>query len=75
MKSKKEMLRILKTAEGEIIPDVTGKENGRGAYLCFSKDCLEKAIKTKGLERSFQMKIPAEVYERLKEEFEKIGDE
>ncbi len=75
MKSKKELLRILKTAEDEITLDATGRKNGRGAYLCFSKDCLEKAIKKKGLERSFKMKIPKEVYERLGEEFEKINGE
>lgn len=75
MKSKKEMLRILKTAEDEITLDATGRKNGRGAYLCFSRDCLEKAIRKKGLERSFKMKIPKEVYERLGEEFEKINGE
>ena len=72
MKSKKDLMRILKTAEGEITFDLTGRKNGRGAYLCFSKECLQKAIKTKGLERSFQMKIPAEVYEDLEKEFEEI---
>lgn len=74
MKSKKELLRILRTAEDEIVFDVTGRKNGRGAYLCFSEECLQKAIRTKGLERSFQRKIPPEVYERLKEEFERIND-
>ncbi len=74
MKSKKELLRILKTAEGEIAIDVTGRKNGRGAYLCFSGECLRKAIRTKGLERSFQMKIPPEVTERLEKEFENIND-
>lgn len=73
MKSKKELLRILKTAEGEIIFDVTGRKNGRGAYLCFSEECLSRAVKTKGLERSFQMKIRPEVYERLGKEFERIN--
>lgn len=73
MKSKKEMLRILKTAEGEILFDATGRKNGRGAYLCFSEECLQRAVKTKGLERSFQMKIRPEVYERLEKEFEKIN--
>lgn len=74
MKSKKEMLRILKTAEGEILFDATGRKNGRGAYLCFSEECLQRAVKTKGLERSFQMKILPEVYERLEKEFKKIND-
>lgn len=73
MKSKKDMLRILRTAEGEITFDVTGRKNGRGAYLCFSEECLRKAMKSKGLERSFQMKIPSEVYKRLEKEFEKIN--
>ena len=68
-KSKKEMMRILHTPEGAFVLDVTGKKNGRGAYLCKNKECLEKAIKTKGLERSFKMSIPAEVYAQLKEEF------
>lgn len=74
MKSKKELLRILKTEEDEIIFDVTGRKNGRGAYLCFSEECLSRAVKTKGLERSFRMKIRPEVYERLGKEFERIND-
>jgi len=73
MKNKKELLRILKTAEGEVMMDVTGRKNGRGAYLCFSEECLRRAIRSKGLERSFQMRIPPEVYERLEKEFENIN--
>lgn len=72
MKSKKEMLRVLKTAENEIVLDATGKKNGRGAYLCFSKECLEKAMKSRGLERSLKAAIPQEVYENLKKEFDTI---
>lgn len=75
MKSKKEMLRVLKTVEGPIVLDVTGKKNGRGAYLCRKQDCLKKAIKGKGLERSFKMSIPTEVYESLVEEFAEIEAE
>ena len=75
MKSKKEMMRILKTLEGPIVLDVTGKKNGRGAYLCRKQDCLKKAIKGKGLERSFKMSIPTEVYESLVEEFAEIEAE
>lgn len=71
-KSKKEMLRVLKTAENEIVLDATGKKNGRGAYLCFSKECLEKAMKSRGLERSLKAAIPQEVYENLKKEFDTI---
>lgn len=75
MKSKKEMMRILKTPEGPIVLDVTGKKNGRGAYLCMSGDCLKKARKNKGLERSFKMSIPDEVYEELEKEFGELAAE
>lgn len=70
MKSKKEMMRVLKTAEDQIVLDVTGKKNGRGAYLCIAEECLKKARKNKGLERSFKMSIPEEVYNSLEKEFE-----
>lgn len=73
MKNKKEMIRVLKTAEGPIVLDATGKKNGRGAYLCFSGECLKKARKNKGLERSFKMSIPDEIYDVLEKEFEEIG--
>ena len=75
MKGKKEMVRILKTAEDEICLDVTGKKNGRGAYVCKSRECLLKARKNKGLERSFKMSIPGEVYDTLEEEFNKLEAE
>ncbi|MDE5680073.1 MAG: YlxR family protein [Lachnospiraceae bacterium] len=72
MKGKKEMLRVLKTTEGPIVLDITGKKNGRGAYLCKSVECLKRAKKNKGLERSFKMSIPDEVYEDLEKEFGEI---
>lgn len=72
MKSKKEMIRVLKTAEENIVLDATGKKNGRGAYLCFSKECYERAVRNKGLERSLKMSIPREVYERLAKELEEF---
>lgn len=75
MKSKKEMIRVLKTAEDEIVLDATGKKNGRGAYICRSLECLERAMKTKGLERSLKASIPGEVYESLKKEFETIDQQ
>ena len=75
MKNKKEMMRVLKTAEDEICLDVTGKKNGRGAYLCIQKECLQKARKNKGLERSFKMSIPEEVYSMLEKEFDAIETE
>ena len=75
MKPKKEMLRVLRTTEEEFVLDATGKKNGRGAYLCCSKDCFLKAVKNKGLERSFKQAIPAEVYERLEKEMNEIDTE
>ena len=75
MKSKKEMIRVIRTSEGEFLLDATGKKNGRGAYICPSKNCLEKAVKNKGLERSFKQSIPREVYEALEKEMELLESE
>lgn len=72
MKSKKEMLRVLKTAEDEIVLDATGRKNGRGAYLCFSKECLRLARKNKGLERSLKTEIPGTVYDSLEKELDEL---
>ena len=69
MKGKRDMIRVLKTVENEICLDVTGKKNGRGAYVCKSRECLLKAKKNKGLERSFKMSIPEQIYENLEKEF------
>lgn len=74
MKSKKELLRILRTSEGEIVLDMTGRKNGRGAYICRSMECLEKAVRNKGLERSLKEKVPATTYENLKKEIESIEE-
>ena len=74
-KSKKELLRVLKTAEDEIVLDATGRKNGRGAYLCFSRECLAKARKNKGLERSLKMNIPPAVYDSLEKELDELGTE
>ena len=73
MKSKKEMIRVIKTADEEILLDATGRKNGRGAYLCPSMECMKKAVKSKGLERSFKMNIPKEVYDALEKEMEALG--
>ena len=67
-KDKRELIRVIRTPEDEITLDDTGKKNGRGAYLCRSTECLNKAKKSKGLERSFKMPIPAGVYEELLKE-------
>lgn len=71
MKSKKEMIRILKTEEG-IVLDATGRKNGRGAYICPCRECLEKAVKSRGLDRSFKMSVPKEVYGSLEKEMEQL---
>lgn len=69
-KPKKELIRIVKTSEGEILIDKTGKKNGRGAYICYSKECLEKAIKTKRIEKEFETSISEDIYEHLRSDLE-----
>ena len=66
VKNKNELIRIVKNKENEINIDKTGKMNGRGAYICDDIKCLEKAIKTKKLERTFEMQISEEIYENLR---------
>lgn len=68
MKDKKSLIRILKCDEG-IVLDETGKKNGRGAYICPNAECLNKAIASKGLDRSFHMSVDKSVYEDLKRSF------
>ncbi|MCI9148270.1 MAG: YlxR family protein [Hungatella sp.] len=72
MKNKKEMIRILKTQGESFILDATGRKNGRGAYLCPSRECLQKAVKSRGLDRSFKMSVPKDVYEALEKEMEQL---
>lgn len=71
---KKELVRVVRSKEGYISVDLTGKKSGRGAYVCKSVESLKKARKTKRFERAFECQIPDEVYDRLEEEMEK-GDE
>ena len=73
-RDKKELLRIVKNKENEISIDKTGKKEGRGAYICKNKECLEKAIKNRKLEKSFKMKISEEVYENLRDMMINGGD-
>ena len=68
MKNKKELIRILKTQDDEIVIDTTGKKNGRGAYICTDAEGLKKARKSKGLERAFKMAINPAVYDELEKE-------
>ena len=72
MKTKKEMIRVIKTPGNEDVLDAKGKQNGRGAYLCFSEECLQKARRSKGLERSLKISIPDEIYDRLEEELKEL---
>lgn len=75
MKPKNELIRILRTEDGDFVVDAGGKKNGRGAYLCRSVECFHSAVKNKGLERSFKQGIPREVYDRLEKEMGDIGSE
>lgn len=70
MKPKKELIRVVRSPEGEINLDFRGKASGRGAYICPDGACLKKAIKAKALERAFSTNIPPEIYERLQEQME-----
>ncbi|MGL5694500.1 MAG: RNase P modulator RnpM [Peptostreptococcaceae bacterium] len=63
--SKRELMRIVKNKDGEIYIDKTGKASGRGAYICKSVECLQKAIKTKALNKAFKIEVSDEVYEKL----------
>ena len=65
-KEKKDLIRIVKDKEGNITLDKTGRSNGRGAYICDNIQCLEKAIKTKALARTFEMEIEETVYNELR---------
>ena len=68
MKPKKELVRVVRSPEGEISLDLTSRKPGRGAYVCQDPECLAKARKKKQLERAFQCKIPDEVYDCMEEE-------
>lgn len=70
MKPKKELVRIVRSPEGEISMDLTGKKSGRGAYICKDIKCLNAAKKAKRLERAFECTVPEEVYERLEGEIQ-----
>ena len=69
-KAKRELIRVVRQPDGTVSLDFGGKMNGRGAYICPSPECLKKVQKSKALERSLEVTIPAEVYERLEREME-----
>lgn len=68
MKPKKELIRVIKTPEDIITIDKTGKQNGRGAYICDCLECFQKAVRNKGLDRSLGIAVPKDVYETLEKE-------
>lgn len=70
MKPKKELIRVVKSQEGEVSVDLTGKKSGRGAYVCKNAECLEKAFKAKRLSRNLDVVIDEEIYNRLRNEIE-----
>ncbi len=69
-KAKRDMIRVVRTTEGTVSLDFSGKLNGRGAYVCPDMECLKKAQKSRSLERCLEMEIPQEVYDRLTREME-----
>ena len=70
-KPKKELVRIVKSPDGEVSLDLTGKASGRGAYICNNADCLQKARKSRRIDKAFEMAIPDEVYEQMLTEISK----
>ena len=69
-KPKKELIRVVRSPEGQISLDFKGKASGRGAYICHDPQCLKKAIKSKALERAFSTQIPPEIYDKLNQQME-----
>lgn len=65
---KTELVRVIKTPEDEVVLDLTGKKNGRGAYICRNISCFEKAVKTKTVERALKISVPDEVYQSISKE-------
>lgn len=70
MKPKRELIRVVRSPEGEISLDFKGKASGRGAYLCPKSACLKKTIKAKALEKAFATHIPPDIYDKLQEQME-----
>jgi len=73
-KPKLELLRVVRTPEGEVVLDFTGKRSGRGAYICRDVNCLKKARKSGRIDRSFEVSIPTEVYDRMESELQGGND-
>ncbi len=75
MKPKRELVRVVRSPEGEVSLDFRGKASGRGAYVCRSEACLKKAVRTRALERALNAQIPEEIYQRLEKEMEAGADD
>jgi predicted RNA-binding protein YlxR (DUF448 family) len=73
-KNKKELIRVVRSPEGELSIDLKGKKSGRGAYICKDEECLKKALKAKRFERSFEMKISEELAENLLNQIREINN-
>lgn len=73
MKPKRELIRVVKNKDGEVFVDLTGKKNGRGAYICKNATCLESAFKNKRLQKNLETEIDVELYDKLKEEIQNEG--
>ena len=74
MKPKKELVRVVRSPQGEVSLDLTGRKPGRGAYVCHSAECLKKAIKSRRFEREFNCEIPQEVYDMMEKEMSESGE-
>mgnify|MGYP004605112991 CR=1 FL=1 len=74
VKNKKELIRVVKNKEGQVFVDLTGRQNGRGAYICANKDCLEKAIKTKSLEKTLKTAIDGEIITQLRSQLGEVNE-
>ena len=73
MKPKKELIRVVRTPEGEIVADETGRRNGRGAYLCRAEACFNKAVKTRALERALEAQIDDGVFSQLEAQIQALA--
>jgi predicted RNA-binding protein YlxR (DUF448 family) len=73
-REKRQLIRVVRKTDGEVSLDFGGKVNGRGAYLCPNPECLKKAIRSKALDRSLEVTIPQEVYDRLEKEMEVLSN-
>lgn len=70
MKQKRELVRVVRSPEGEVSIDLTGRKSGRGAYICHDHECLKKAIKSKALSRALEVEIPDSIYDTLAQQME-----